>query len=64
VVQELDSVGRVTDTWFRFNNHVVFSVECKFRADGQLHYWRRQVRCIVSLVVIPTTTATTTATPA
>ena len=59
----MDSVGRVTETWFRFNSHVVFSVECKFRADGQLLYWRRQVRSTVSLVVIATATTTTTATP-
>jgi len=44
VVREFDSRGRMTDVWYRFNNHVVFTVETKFTAAGQVHQWRRKVR--------------------
>jgi len=44
IVREFDSRGRMTDVWYRFNNHVVFTVETKFTAVGQVHQWRRKVR--------------------
>ena len=44
IVREFDSRGRMTDVWYRFNNHVVFTVECKFTALDQVHQWRRKVR--------------------
>jgi len=36
IVRELDSHGRLTDVWYRFNNHVVFTVETKFTPSGQV----------------------------
>lgn len=44
IVREFDARGRMTDIWYRFNNHVVFTVETKFTALGQVHQWRRKVR--------------------
>ena len=44
IVREFDTRGRMTDVWYRFNNHVVFTVECKFTALSQVHQWRRKVR--------------------
>jgi len=44
IVRELDTGGRMTDVWYRFNNHVVFTVETKFSALGQVRQWRRKVR--------------------
>lgn len=44
IVREFDTRGRMTDVWYRFNNHVVFTVETKFTALGQVHQWRRKVR--------------------
>ena len=43
IVREFDTRGRMTDVWYRFNNHVVFTVETKFTAVGQVHQWRRKV---------------------
>lgn len=44
IVRELDARGRMTDVWYRFNNHVVFTLEIKYNAVGQVHQWRRKVR--------------------
>ena len=44
IVREFDTRGRMTDVWYRFNNHVIFTVEIKFSAVGQVHQWRRKVR--------------------
>jgi len=44
IVREFDARGRMTDVWYRFNNHVVFTVETKYTPLGQVHQWRRKVR--------------------
>jgi len=44
IVREFDTRGRMTDVWYRFNNHVVFTVETKYTAVGRVHQWRRKVR--------------------
>jgi YD repeat-containing protein len=44
IVREFDTRGRPTDVWYRFNNHVVFTLETKYNPRGQVHQWRRKVR--------------------
>ena len=45
IVRELDSRGRQTDVWYRFNNHVVFTVETKYDALGQVRVDVQTIWC-------------------
>lgn len=53
IVREFDTRGQPTDVWYRFNNHVVFTVETKYDAAGRVHQWRRKVTLSLSLLISP-----------
>jgi YD repeat-containing protein len=56
ILREFDTRGRPTDVWYRFNNHVVFTVETKYDSAGRVHQWRRKV---VVQVLLPLNTVKT-----
>ena len=43
IIREYDSLGRLTDIWYRFNNYVVFTLEVKYDTSNRVHQWRRKV---------------------
>ena len=43
IIQESDIYGRLTDIWYRFNNHAVFTLEIKYDARNRVYQWRRKV---------------------
>ena len=43
IVREMDGYGRRSDSWYRFNNHVAFTLEMTYDTAGRVKQWRRQI---------------------
>ena len=43
IIREHNTFSQLTDMWYRFNNHGVFTLEVKYDVAGRIRQWRRKV---------------------